>query len=215
LYIINKRTLLKALTGIFVVILIFTTGCGKDDNKTPDNQFTYNGETYDLSQGLIAVDTIVEGQLYGYWIFFLSDGYTIYWNDQHTMIDSVKGKGEMIQFGMVSENASGPADGNYDHTNYSKKSLAGVPDPFSWGFGYLAIGYSQIGDDHVGEMIKIIDGTIGVKNTGTNKYEFTLNTTTDKENLALNAVLKFTMQSFTLQEMAKSASLSFPEGMVK
>ncbi len=177
----SKKFSLSILTIFLAAMAILTQGCGKDKNN-PKSTFTYEENTYDLSQGLLLSDTIIEGEIYQHFLLFFSDGFKIHWNDEHpTMIDSITGKGEALVFILFSTSAEDPADGRYDHVVVNNKSTRFVPDPFTWYNGLFFIGFTDTEEGHEGSRIGLVDGTIEVKKEETNKFEFKLNTTSSEQ----------------------------------
>ncbi len=169
----KKRSALKTLTALFVLLMLITTGCGKDNNN-PGNTFTYDGKTYDLTQGLIYSDTIVEGQVYNHLVFFFSDGFTIHYKEGTNVIDSISGRGEALLFVLFSSSMT-IDNGVYYHLPSDKSLAIVVPDVFTWASGRFFINYSETDEGIVGEDHDLINGTITTKGTGTDKYEFKLN----------------------------------------
>jgi len=188
----NKKFSLSILTILLAVMTMLTQGCGKDD-KNPKTTFTYDGETYDLTQGVLMNDTIVEGEIYQHFLLFFSDGFTIHWKDEgHTVIDSITGKGEALVFILFSSSAGEPADGKYDHV-VRGKSTTFVPDPFTWYNGLAFINFTDTEEGSEGSRIGLVDGTIEVKKEDTDRFEFKVNTTTeDKKTFSAYINLKVT-----------------------
>ncbi len=206
----NKKLFFNLFLGVMVAGMFLLSGCGKDDN-TPDNAFTYDGTTYDLSHGLIMTDTIVPGQVYGHIIGLFSDGFTIHTHTEGnvTYLDSIKGKGEALIFWMFTDNATGPADGTYNHLP-SDKSFTDVPDIFTWASGKIYIDYTEKDDGNDGEDYEMVGGTIQSKNTGTSQFEFKFNITgednktmTGYSNIKLTGMIMDKKKSLNLHSLLR------------
>ncbi len=201
----NKKVFFNVFLGIVAAGMFLLTGCGKEE-KTPDSTFTYDGKTYDLSHGLIMNDTVVSGQIYLHLVAFFSDGLTIH---SHTYegkeyLDSISGDGDAMVLYMVSDGPDGPADGTY---NYSSNVPAkGVPQIFTWeGSFFLGVNGS---DEEDGEDYDMTGGTIKVKNTGTNQYEFDLNATSDEQK-EITAYVNLKLTPMLFDNKKKSVNLNF------
>jgi len=148
------------------------TGCNKDDS--PANQFTFNGETYSFSQGIVFNETIVPDSMYYHMVVLLSDDFTVYWDEDHEDIDSLTGRGEALVLGMIGPEADGPATGTYLHADLDLKKVE-MPNLFVWVEGRLYINYSE--DEEKGEELnqryKLTDGTVKVSKKGSGKFDFT------------------------------------------
>ena len=201
----NKKVFFNVFLGIVAAGMFLLTGCGKDE-KTPDSTFTYDGKTYDLSHGLIMNDTLVSGQVYLHLVVILSDGLTIHShsNEGIEYLDSVSGNGEALVFYMVSDGPNGPADGTYNYAG--DDPTKGAPQIFTWdGSFFIGINGS---DDEDGEDYEMTGGTIKVKNTGTNQYEFDLNATSDEQK-EITAYVNLKLTPMIFNSKKKSFQVNF------
>ncbi len=200
----NKKVFFNVFLGI-ITAGILITGCGKDE-KTPDSTFTYDGKTYDLSHGFIMNDTVISGQIYFHLVAILSDGLTMH---SHTYegkeyLDSVSGNGEALLLYMLSDSPDGPADGTYNYASFD--AAKDVPKTFTWaGSFYISID-SDNEDD--GEDYDMTAGTLKVKNTGSNQYEFDLDATSDKQK-PITAYINLKLTPMQFDSKKKSANLNF------
>ncbi len=205
----NKKVFFNVTLGVAVAGMLLLSGCGKDNNN-PDNNFTYNDNTYDLTQGLIMNDTIVDG-VYAHFVILLSDGFTPYWHTNNGLnyLDSIKGKGEAVMYYLFSDGPGGPADGSYSHLP-NDKSFSDVPELFTWASGKIFIDYSESDEGHVGDKYDMVDGVIQVRNTGTHKYEFKLDVTSEEQkklkayaNMELTPIVIENKKSLNLNSLIK------------
>jgi hypothetical protein len=149
-------------------------------------------------------DTLTKGELYGYYMIYLSDGFTIHWSDAaHTSFDSITGTGNAMELYLVSDAAIDPADGKYDHYA-SLKATKVTPEPFKWqGGAYVNYEIDRENSDE--SNFELISGTIDLKKTGTDQYELKLNTTAETQKELKGYInLKITR---LVEEANKSASL--------
>ncbi len=174
----KKNNLFIAAVGFVMLAVLASAGCKKDDT-TPKSTITYDGKTYDITQGIMFYDTIVKNEVYGYYFLYLSDGFNVYWNDKNDNIDSITGTGEALELYLASSTSIDPADGTYNHA-VSKKSLTETPAVSTWEGGAF-IEYEIDGENGEENSFELISGTIDVKKTGTDQYEMKFNTTAETQ----------------------------------
>ncbi len=160
---------MKTLIKLSVLLLILaTTGCkkDKDDDKSPANYFTYDGTTYELSQGFL--------ENYGQWeldegfnldVTMVSKGLTAV--ETGGELTTFSGTGDAVVFEMYSTSAGELVAGDYV---YGEDSF----DPGTFEFGALMIGFT--GPDQFGEGVYFTGGTVNVKKSGS-QYEISFDCT--------------------------------------
>jgi hypothetical protein len=161
---------MRLLIKLSVLLLILaTTGCkkDKDDDKSPTNYFTYDGATYELSQGFL--------ENYGQWgmdegfnldVTLVSKGLTAV--EAGGELTSLSGTGDVVFFELYSTTGGELVADDYV---YDIDSF----EPGTFEFGGLMIGFT--GPDQFGQGVYFTAGTVKIKKSGS-QYEISFDCTT-------------------------------------
>jgi hypothetical protein len=103
----------KLITLIFIIVLgTFTTSCDNDDDAVAPaaivNEFTYDGTTYSLSQGILEYYGDNGNGSYDFDISLFSDGFTI-----DLVNGEFTGRGDGVYLDLNSDNMADLSDGTY------------------------------------------------------------------------------------------------------
>ncbi|MFT5926202.1 MAG: hypothetical protein ACI9WL_000947 [Rubritalea sp.] len=105
----------KLITLIFIIVLgTFTTSCDNDDDAAAAvpvaivNEFTYEGTSYNLSQGILEDYGDNGNGSYDFDISLFSDDFTI-----DLVNDEITGRGEAVYLDLNSDNMADLSDGTY------------------------------------------------------------------------------------------------------
>jgi hypothetical protein len=156
------KTLLKTLTVIFVLSILFT-GCKKDDEKPEANYFTMNADTsYALSWSAMYYYGTGDWSDYVYDISLCSGGIS---TDE---TDTWSGSGDYFQLEVASSSTTGITSGNYTFQLFSVLTANHFDQYSNWSTGW---------NSGTVDGAFLASGTLVIVNKGNNKYEFTLNGT--------------------------------------
>lgn len=159
---IMKKFKWLLLLAAFVTPLFFVS-CSSDDDDDDNgnghvegNHFTYDGNTYDLSQGLL----IYYGQWYGDGFNFDVDLYSDGIEFPEDEEEWASGSGYNIYFEFFSPEESDLIPGTYVFDEEE------TGDPYTFHFADFSIDINF--DDYSGTFIEIIGGTVEVAKSGSN-----------------------------------------------
>ncbi len=197
----GRMLMLAVLLGAMAL-----TAC--NDDNTPPNQFTFDGETYSFTHGFMYNDTIVDDSIYVNSIVLLSEDLKVHWTDDHSDIDSITGRGEALTMIMFSTEYDGPASGTYLHDSldiFRKGGLSELPKLFVWVYGDLLINYAPEGKE-IGNKYRLTGGTMKVNKKGGNRFEFTFDLQTEdgKEAKGFSSVI---LETF-MEQMSEGTGAS-------
>jgi hypothetical protein len=160
------KNLFKPLVAILLLIL-FIAGCKKDKKETVNNQVTYNGTEFILSQGFLenyGKSAADEGNNID--LTLLSSSFTIH--EKNGEVDSVSGTGDALYFEIFTSfpDKLDVRDYTFDGT---ETFAAGTFD-----YGMIGMGFNM--ETELGLAFQITGGKVSVTNVGSN-YEITINCT--------------------------------------
>lgn len=177
----KRKIFMGIVLSSILALILFSTGCSKDKTD-PANQFSYDKNTYSLSQGIISTNFIGDSMAITI-VELFSDGFTIVLDKEE--IDSVTGKGEVMYFFLMNDENVEATDGTYSYSTDWKG--------MTWKNGGFYIQYNTEDDKNTGYDLK--GGTVTVKNSGDKNFEFTFNFTT-KEGKNVNGFFKGQLKPF-------------------
>jgi hypothetical protein len=161
------KKIFKPLIAILLLIL-FVAGCKKDKKETVNNQFTYNGTEFILSQGFLenyGKSAANEGNNID--LSLLSSTFTIH--EKNGEVDSVSGTGDALYFEIFTSlpDKLDIRDYTYDGT---ESYAAGTFD-----YGMIGMGFNM--ETELGSAFLITGGKVSVTSVGSD-YEISINCTT-------------------------------------
>lgn len=185
------------LTALLMIVLVIAS-CKKDndDDKVSVNSFNYDGQEFELTQGIL--------ENYGTWsgdeafnldLTLLSSGFTIV-DDQGYA--EASGTGHGIYFEMYSSKSNELVPGEYvfDEDSYEAGTFE---------FGDFVMNYSI--EDETGEMVDITGGKVNVSKSG-NEYEVSFDCTTETGK-NITGSFKGSLQYFNYDEKKSGKSSMF------
>lgn len=148
------------LLAAFVTPLFFVS-CSDDDDDNGNghadgNHFTYDGNTYELSQGLLVYYGQWDGEGFNFDVDLYSEG-IVFPDDEE---EWASGSGYNIYFELFSPDADDLKPGTYEFDE------EGTQDPFTFNWADFSIDLNF--DDQSGTFIDIIGGTVEVAKSGSN-----------------------------------------------
>ena len=167
----KRKVFFSTLFAGILAGMIFSPGCKKNDTN-PGNHFTYDDNTYSLSQGYITKANGT-GDLKHYEMSLLSEGLNFVWEDNHYDVDSTVGKGDFILLVFSTASTDGLPDGTYTFKEWHQ-----MTEKSCYGNFYLNFTWDE-GPDF--KSYKFDGGTLTVKNLGNNEYELTFNLTSGQK----------------------------------
>jgi len=144
----SAKTLL--LMAAFVLPLFFAA-CSKDDDDKK-NHFKYDGNTYEMTNGVMLKWGQMWGEGYIFDLYLFSEGI------QYNGIWDITGKGHGIFFELYSPSENELAAGTY---NFDPEDEG---DPFTFSWADFVIDFDI--DNEIGTEIDIVDGTVKVEKSG-------------------------------------------------
>jgi len=141
-----NKNLLKLAVVLLLVSLVFT-GCKKDDESS-SNSFSYNGKSYELTQGfLVNYGSVSKSTVYNFDLYLLTSGINV---------ETGTGTGSYLYFEMFTDSSTGLGDGTYDYTD-TYASLT---------FDYAKIYIDYNIETQSGSYAYIYDGTVTISKSG-------------------------------------------------
>lgn len=160
---------MKNLFRPFIAMLLlslFISGCKKDKNETANNQLSYNGTAFNLSQGFLENYGKSGTEGYNVDLSLLSSEFTIH--ESNGEISSVTGVGNAIYFEIFTS-----LPGKLDIRDYLYDNMgSGTEGTFDGGM--LMLGYNVTTE--AGTTVAITGGKVSVTSNGS-EYEITFNVT--------------------------------------
>ena len=176
----KKSNFYPGIGVLLVLFLMFFYGCDKsnEENNPVKSYFSYEGKDYELSKGYVMMDTMNGEGLNKYVITYFSDGIQIHWKDEeHTVIDSISGLGNILFFVLFSSSPDGPADGTYDPVP-DHKSVTEHPWDKTWTNGMAFIVYNDDQGDTKETKVFMKTGRIFVEKKSNGHYDIRMRTVT-------------------------------------
>jgi hypothetical protein len=190
------KTLLKTLSVIFVLSLLFTS-CKKDDEKPEANYFRVTAnESEALTWGAMYYYGAGDWSDYGYNIYLCSEGISTDVSDNWT------GTGDYFKLEIASSSTTGIPSGKYTFQLFSLLTANHFDEYSGWITGWNSV--SQDGAN-------LASGTMDIVNKGGDNYEFTLNgTDADGSTVRLHfdGPMLFTFDETTTKATKTGGSLS-------
>jgi hypothetical protein len=160
---------MKNLCTPFIAVLLislFIAGCKKDKNETANNQFSYNGTVFNLSQGFLENYGKSGTEGYNIDLTLLSSSFTIH--DKSGEVDSVSGTGDALYFEIFTSHAD-----KLDVKDYTYDAAESGADG-TFDQGEIGMGFNM--ETLTGSAFNITGGKVSVTSVGT-EYEITINCT--------------------------------------
>lgn len=149
---------------VLLSILTFSSSCKKDD-ASPSNQFTLNGESFDLSQGFIEEYGDNGNDSYDFDVTLLSSGIN------YSESQSFSGSGNILYLDLNTSSEDGLVSGKYNYANDR--------DVFTLVDAIIATDYDVINE--TGNEFEVIGGSVDLDVDGsevTIDFDLTLSNNT-------------------------------------
>jgi hypothetical protein len=191
---------MKNLFRPFIAVLLLTlfiAGCKKDKEETSNNQFSYNGTVFNLSQGFLENYGKSGTEGYNIDLSLLSSGFTIH--NKSGEVDSVTGMGNALYFEIFTSHADklDVRDYIYDATE------SGADGTFD--YGMIGMGFNM--ETELGSAFQITGGKLSVTSVGS-EYEITFTGTTSN-NKAITGYYKGPLKYYNYDMKKKPLVKSF------
>lgn len=175
----TAKTLL--LMAAFVLPVLFAA-CSKDDDDKK-NHFKYDGNTYEMTSGVMLNWGQWWGEGYNFDLYLFSEGIN------YNGIWDITGTGHGIFFELYSPNENELAAGTY---NYDPEDEG---DPFTFSWADFVIDYDI--ENETGTEIDIVGGTVKVEKSGST-YTITIDATAQGG----KPVTGYYKGTFTIEDMS-------------